>query len=256
MNNRYEKYSKYQGYDDFSKTEKREYEKNNQERNQREIIKKESLCQNNISDYENARRIDENKYNLNNTNTDDQDNNYIVQNSDFLKTESFNDDFYNSKKTLFYPKNDFPHLPIEADNIRDSNKKFSQQYVSDNKVYYRESDKTNNRTNYEFTAESLLNTNSNGYNPIKINEVSKNDKKIELMENKINSQVLYNTDNRNNTKSPIRKFDEASISNDFKMLDKLKSKIKDLENKIGEINNGNKLCFLCNSYISYSFIYL
>ena len=79
--------------------------------------------------------------------------------------------------------------------------------------------------------DSLNTTNLTGYNPLKINEVSNNFSKIQNIDKKL-------TNNNYPSKSPSRQFDEISINNDFKMLDKLKSKIKILENKIGEINKG------------------
>ncbi len=92
--------------------------------------------------------------------------------------------------------------------------------------------KTTNLNNIDYSADSLNNTNLMGYNPTKLNEVSNNNQKIRIIDHKMSNM------NNVNSKSPSRKFDEKSINNDFKMLDKLKNKIKDLECKIGEINNG------------------
>lgn len=93
--------------------------------------------------------------------------------------------------------------------------------------------------NIDYSADSLNNTNMIGYNPLKINEVSNNNEKIDTIKNKLNNDLTSKARNNNgDSKSPNRRFDETSINNDFKMLDKLKNKIKDLESKIGEINNG------------------
>ena len=80
-----------------------------------------------------------------------------------------------------------------------------------------------------------------GYNPLKINEVSNNNEKMTNIKNKINDDLTMNPQNNKlEFKSSNRRFDETSINKDFKMLDYLKNKIKDLESNIGEINNGKK----------------
>jgi hypothetical protein len=94
--------------------------------------------------------------------------------------------------------------------------------------------------------ESISITESN-YNPIKLNEVSNNNKRFQNFDSK-NKYISINENeviDRPNIENKFKnKIDDKIINNDFKLLDKLKNKIKDLESKIGEINNGKNKNFI------------
>lgn len=154
----------------------------------------------------------------------------------FKNTEVLEDNFTNERN----PKNSFemPAL-ITPKNLDNKN---SDRFSTNTFSTIKNRDYNNN---FEYSADSLNNTNMIGYNPLKINEVSNNNEKMNTIKNKINSDSSSNTRTNNlESKSPNRRFDETSVNNDFKMLDNLKNKIKDLESKIGEINNGK--IFLLN----------
>jgi hypothetical protein len=243
--NKYEKYSKYTHYDEFSKTEKRNYERN-----------RENLGETITNNYQRAHK-----------DRDFQEQNYPKYSDNYEHSNHIKKSDQTSSRNNQSEINHFDY-DSKFDNFKNSenldnnftNEKFAERNINknsfenpvlitpknyDNKISDKFSTNTfstikNSNFNYvDNSADSLNNTNMIGYNPLKINEVSNNDEKINTIKNKINKDVASNNKNVNlDSKSPNRRFDETSINNDFKMLDKLKNKIKDLESKIGEINNG------------------
>jgi len=236
LNKKYDKYSKYSGYEAYSKTEKRDYYRE--------------------KDYENI---------------EDEENKYFKEKKDHYKMKYPNNDFNNDNdygaiyKNIL-PKDNFYGEQIKNDNnsenIDDYSKsqKYSEKYnknsyenperiiPKNNNIEYSDNYSSQNRNmiknnNIVDTKDFYYENSANmmGYSSVKLKEVSNNDEKIKIIDNKIenkfNPNLNINNDNLT-SKSPNRIIDENSINNDFKMLDKLKSKIKDLENKIGEINNG------------------
>lgn len=153
----------------------------------------------------------------------------------FKNTESIDDNFTNNNERFTDRKTknslEIPVLITPKNYENKHSDKFSTNTFS--------TIKNSNYINVDYSADSLNNTNLIGYNPLKINEVSNNNEKMNTIKNKIFNDLASNPKNNNlDSKPPNRRFDETSINNDFKMLDNLKNKIKDLESKIGEINNG------------------
>ncbi len=245
LNNNYGKYSRYTGYEEFSKTEKREYDRIRD--NLGELVDDDNYQRDNYACNRNYTKNAE-KYDSNNLQPstltpsrkkNDFDNyDYRSKLDNCKNTESFEDNFTKNNQKFTddrNSKNSF-EIPILITPKNYDNKN-SDRYSSNTFSTI----KNTNCNNVEYSTDSLNNTNMIGYNPLKINEVSNNNEKMTNIKNKINDDLTMNPQNNKlEFKSSNRRFDETSINKDFKMLDNLKNKIKDLESKIGEINNGKK----------------
>jgi len=126
---------------------------------------------------------------------------------------------------------------INTNNDNKYNDYIAEKPLKDTKDNYHDYKNKITRRDYEIE-KGTISTESN-YNPIKLNEVSNNNRRFQNFDNK--KFISINNNEILDKSIEHKKFDVKSINNDVKLLDKLKNKIKDLESKIGEINNGNKL---------------
>ena len=180
--------------------------------------------------------------------------NLNTNNPNEITNNKSNDEIHYDKFEMreYYTQNNkskYENIPPSYSRQTKPSKDYNSVYTNKNTesetksftIHRDEENKFHNKLNQN-TKETLNNTEST-YDQIKLNEVSNNNKKIQLIDQKqktslIASSIANDRYSKNLNNNNEKKFDEKSINNDFKVLDKLKNKIKDLETKIGEVHNG------------------